>query len=192
MIFVVIQLLALCVWAFIGWGIIRYLLASKVRKQKSKILHVNIGIFLLTLWLGWPFWAISGKRMYYDAQVNKMCSKDGGVKVYETVSLPSDKFDKWGLINFYRPTQGEEALGSNYIYKRNEYYYRRGSPELIMRRYKVIRQSDKELLGETILYERGGGGIPGPWQPSSYSCPDVRQAGPNVLLKSIFISSKGD
>ncbi len=53
-----------------------------------------------------------------DREVERLCAIDGGVKVYETVTLPPDKFDKkYGQINFYRPTQGENALGPEYIFK---------------------------------------------------------------------------
>jgi hypothetical protein len=121
-----------------------------------------------------------------------MCAKDGGVQVYETVTLPPEKFDKYGLIKNYRASRNELALGPEYVFKGSKDYYRRGSPDLIRWHWQIIRQLDGKLLGETLSYERGGGDIPGPWQPSSYVCPDVRQAGPNALIKSIFISSKGD
>ena len=45
-----------------------------------------------------------------DDEVRRLCAIDGGIKVYETVTLPADRFDKYGQINFYRPTQGENAL----------------------------------------------------------------------------------
>lgn len=31
-----------------------------------------------------------------DAQVKELCAKDGGIKVYETVKLPADRFNQWG------------------------------------------------------------------------------------------------
>jgi hypothetical protein len=40
-----------------------------------------------------------------------MCAKDGGIRVYEMVKLPPEKFNEWGQVNFYRPTQKEQALG---------------------------------------------------------------------------------
>jgi hypothetical protein len=46
-----------------------------------------------------------------DAEVDRLCAIDGGIRVYERVTLPPDKFDKWSQINFYRPTQGDNALG---------------------------------------------------------------------------------
>ncbi len=55
-------------------------------------------------------------QMALDAEVRRLCAIDGGVKVYETVKLPPDKFDKWGMVNFYKPTQGENALGPDYVF----------------------------------------------------------------------------
>ncbi|UJP03539.1 MAG: hypothetical protein LZF85_03550 [Nitrosomonas sp.] len=40
-----------------------------------------------------------------DREVDRLCAIDGGIKVYETVVLPADKFDKSGRINFYEPTK---------------------------------------------------------------------------------------
>ena len=125
-----------------------------------------------------------------DAEVKRLCAIDGGVKVYETVKLPPDKFNQWGQVNFYKPTQGENALGPEYIFKTERYYYKNGNPTLIRHHYQVFRRADERLLGETISYGRGGGDAPGPWEPSSFTCPVTAKAGPNALLKATFIPSK--
>lgn len=75
------------------------------------------GILFLLLWFGVSFWYGGGRMYYYDIQVSSLCAKDGGVKVYETVKLPAERFDQWGQINFYRPTQNENALGPEYEFK---------------------------------------------------------------------------
>ncbi len=33
-----------------------------------------------------------------DAEVRRLCEKDGGIKVYETVKLPAEQFDRYGRI----------------------------------------------------------------------------------------------
>lgn len=121
-----------------------------------------------------------------DAEVKRLCAIDGGIKVYETVKLPADKFNEYGQINFYHPTQGENTLGPEYLFKQETTYYRQGNPEMSRSHYQVIRRSDNKLLGETILYGRGGGDLPGPWHDSSFRCPDPVEGEPNALLKSIF------
>ncbi|MDD5385112.1 MAG: hypothetical protein PHG89_09575 [Gallionella sp.] len=136
-----------------------------------------------------------------DAEVNRLCAIDGGIKVYETVKLSADKFNKYGQINFYKPTQGENTLGPEYIYKWDIHYYKKGEPavngaqETSMRRdhIKITRKSDMKLLGEVVMYNRGGGDLPGPWVPSSYHCPDRLEATEGILMNQIFIKSiEGD
>jgi hypothetical protein len=132
-----------------------------------------------------------------DAEVKRLCAIDGGVKVYETVSLPPDKFNQFGQINFFKPTRGEDALGPEYIYKWDIHYYKKGEPavngpqETSMRRdhIQITRKSDMKLLGEVVMYERAGGDLPGPWMPSSYHCPDSLEANSVVLMSKIFTKS---
>lgn len=127
------------------------------------------------------------EKQRLDQQVKELCSKDGGVKVYETVKLPPDRFDQWGMVKPYDPTQKENALGPDYIVKWNVQHYRDGEPSMRRDHFQIIRQSDSKLLGEAISYARRGGDIPGPWHPSSLRCPD--QADDVMLIKQIFIHS---
>lgn len=124
-----------------------------------------------------------------DSEVMRLCATDGGIKVYEAVKLPAQNFNQWGQVNFYRPDQGENALGSDYVFKNILHYYRQDAPTLIRHHYQVIRRSDGSVLGETISYGRGGGDVPGPWHSSSSTCPDIEKASPNALLKAIFIQT---
>jgi hypothetical protein len=126
-----------------------------------------------------------------DAEVKRLCAIDGGVKVYETVKLPADKFNQWGQINFYRPTQGENALGPEYIYTSEDDYYIKGNPAMIRYRHQVIRRSDDKVLGEAISYGRGGGDLPGPWEPSNFHCPPTSESSEIALFKKIFVPIKG-
>ncbi len=142
-----------------------------------------IVIAIISLWL------LGCEKTKLDAEVRRLCAQDGGIKIYETVKTSPEKFDKWGMIIFYKPTRGEDALGPEYLFKRDIHYYRQGNPEMSRARYQVIRRSDGKILGETVLYGRGGGDMPGPWHDSSFSCPTPSEAGPNVLLKMIFVVS---
>jgi len=111
--------------------------------------------FLILLFL--TTCASGPSKTQLDVEVDRLCAIDGGVRVYETVALPSDKFDKWGQINFYRPTQGENALGTEYVFKREIYYYKQGNPDLFRLHTQVYRRLDGKLLGESVFYKRGGG-----------------------------------
>ncbi|MGH8710651.1 MAG: hypothetical protein ACREVA_04960 [Burkholderiales bacterium] len=144
-------------------------------------------LILILLFLPLVASCATPRKSELDAEVRRLCAIDGGIKVYETVKLLAEKFNKWGQINFYRPTQGENALGPEYIYKWEKHFYKRGEiEEAAMWRdhIQIIRRSDEKLLGESISYSRRGGDIPGPWHPSSFSCPSITQPG---LETSIFL-----
>ncbi len=119
-----------------------------------------------------------------DDEVRRLCAIDGGIKVYETVKLPAEKFNQWGQVNFYKPNLGEGALGNEYLFKSETTYYRKGNPELWKSHYQVIRQADGKIVGESIGYSRRGGDISGPWHDSSYGCPENR--GDIPLLMKVF------
>jgi hypothetical protein len=143
------------------------------------------------------FCASGPDKAELDAEVKRLCAIDGGVKVYETVKLPPDKFNQWGQINFYKPNQGEKALGPEYIYIWDIHYYKKGEPvvngaqEISMRRdhIQITRKSDMKLLGEVVMYHRAGGDLSGPWMPSSYHCPDVLEANSIILMNKVFTKS---
>lgn len=124
-----------------------------------------------------------------DAEVRRLCAQDGGVKVYEQVRLPPDKFNKYGQVNFFDATQGENGLGSEYLFRWQTKYYRRGNPEMSQTHMQVFRRSDYKLLGETVIYGRGGGDYPGPWHDSSFACPPYAEAGDVELFKRVFVPS---
>jgi len=148
---------------------------------------LTIFLLLLTIVAG----CATPSQFMLDAEVKRLCAIDGGIKVYETVRLPAERFDsRWHFINFYKPMQDENALGPDYQFKRDQHYYRQGNPEMSRIHYQVFRRGDGKLLGETVLYGRGGGDLPGPWHGSSFSCPPYAEAGENILLKKLFIQSE--
>ena len=125
-------------------------------------------------------------QMAADAEVKRLCAIDGGIKVYETVKLPANKFNEWGQPNFFRPSQGENALGPEYIYRSEIIYLDRGNPSLRKDRELIFRKADMRLLGEATTYVRGGGDVPGPWQPSAYRCPNALNAEGAMLMNRVF------
>ena len=144
-------------------------------------------LLLIALLLAVGFYEV--RKAYWDYQVREMCAKDGGIKIYETVTLPPEKFNEWGQVNFYRPMQKDKALGSEYQFKENITALKTGDPELVRYHHQVFRRSDGRLLGETISYGRGGGDLPGPWEPSNYHCPPTSSSSEIALFKNIFVIS---
>jgi hypothetical protein len=124
-------------------------------------------------------------QMMLDAEVKRLCAIDGGIKVYEMVKLPAEKFNQWGQVNFLIPLKDDAKSGDEYYYEWDIRYYRQGNPELSRGHFKVKRQNDNKLLGESVYYGRGGGDVPGPWHGTSFRCPS--DADISILKMRIFV-----
>lgn len=175
------------IWCGVTWLLLKPLPGALASGSPNRSLRIILVSAVLLAWFGASFWYGGGRKIYYDAEVNRLCAIDGGVRVYETVKLAPEKFDKYGQINFYNQTQKENALGPEYVFKWDLHYIRSGNPSLHRNHNVVLRRSDGKVLGESIGYSRGGGDLPGPWQPSSFSCP--AEYGDIPLLVKIFVQA---
>ena len=106
------------------------------------------------------------------------------MKVYEQVVLPPEKFDEFGVVSV--PIKSTAKAWDDFFYEWDITYYKKGNPEMWRSHFKVVRRLDGKLLGESVIYSRRGGDFPGPWQDSSYSCPEDK--GIPQLKKQVFIS----
>lgn len=143
------------------------------------------GLFAIAalMWLATSFWYGGGRKYYYDAEVDRLCAIDGGIKVYEMVRLPAERFNKYGNIGL-RTKQYAKPTDEYYL-EMKDFVIKTGEPSLVKHVVRVIRRSDEKAMGDSIHYGRGGGDIPGPWHPSSHTCPDLTaQLG---LENSIFV-----
>lgn len=104
-----------------------------------------------------------------DREVERLCAIDGGIKVYETVKLPTERFDQYGHIQI--PAKWLAYPEDEYFYEGVTNYLIKGNPELLQLRTWIYRRSDNKLLGESTVYMRRGGGIPGPWHMPAFICP---------------------
>jgi hypothetical protein len=151
----------------------------------DKVSGAVLALFWL-LWVGITFWYSGGRSFYYDAKIDRLCAVDGGIKVYETVKLPEDQFDKWGDLKFYKPTQKENALGPEYIYKQAYFYYRKGNPSMRRHHVQIFRKQDMKLLGEVVTYVGSGKNHPFAWSGFTYFCPDASIANEVILKRKIW------
>lgn len=113
--------------------------------------------------------SLSGcERWTLDRQMEALCAKDGGIKVYETVTLPESDFSNIGqpLARYERTAKSrEEIFGPDYRYVTEEKYIvgnrqtkvEHGDGNLARIRTAIYRRTDSKLLGEQIWYQRGGG-----------------------------------
>lgn len=176
-------LLALiAIWLFVGWVICRLWRRWEPQSMSRKILYIVVGVLLISIWFGGAFWQVAGKKMYWDAKVRELCALDGGLKIYETVELPAEMFDKFEVV--YVPKKIKSNSKDEYYYEWDVIYYRRGNPEVWRNYFKIIRKKDMSLLGEGISYGRRGGDFPGPWHASSYGCPADGDI--SLLKKRVF------
>jgi len=157
------------IWLFVGRIVYRLWCYWKPVDLTRKIVHVTFGGILLLVWFGGAFWEVAGKKIYWDAKVRELCAKDGGVKVYETVTLPAEKFDKYGKVHI--PSKSFSKPEDEYYVLREELYYRKGDPQVTRDQARIIRRRDGKVLGEEISYGRRGGDLPGFWHDSSFRCP---------------------
>lgn len=159
-----------------GWlGLTWFLWKCGWRFLKSaffnRAVRVVLIVIIAALWFGGAFWEVGGKKLYWDAKVRELCAKDGGVKVYETVELPQEMFDKYGNLNL--PPKDNIGPKDQYCYEWNTHSFRKGNPEIWRDHIRIIRLKDKKIMGEAIGYSRRGGDLPGPWHESSYRCPQA-------------------
>lgn len=162
-------------------------------RPKRPFVKFFFDLFVLGFVVAWiviPFWVAVGKQIYYHSMIDDLCEKDGGVQVYEVVELTPDKFNRWGQPNFYRPTEGDKALGEGYVFKYVDDTVRAQSPEIVRSHVQVFRRSDLTLLGESISYHHRYAGLPGPWHTPGYGCKHV-VVGTVPLLSKIFSQKEG-
>lgn len=179
-------------WLWLTWLLLRFEWRILVREKNKGSARAALVSIVILAWLGASVWYGGGRKYYYDWRVEQMCAVDGGVKVHEKVILPAGRFNQRGQINFFMPNKGENALGDEYIYKSTTTHLNGPLSRLTIMRFshQIYRRSSNKLLGEQIRYARRGGDFPGPWHPSSFSCPELR----DDILKKLFVKSeqKGD
>jgi hypothetical protein len=175
-------------WCWLSWRLFRFGRQFVKPGTARRPLRILLIVIVAVTWLGASFWYGGGRTIYYDMEVQRLCAIDGGVKVYEQVKLPAEQYDAYAQRNWILPDKAQAKPEDEYFSETDRHYFLNGNPEMSRRQYRVIRRSDAKVLGEMVRYGRGGGDLPGPWHPSSFTCPRPTE-GP-YLEPSIF--QKGD
>lgn len=137
---------------------------------------------------GWLLWLAAGEKMLADMRVNRLCAKDGGIRVYESVPLTPDLLDEAGRISI--PDQARAKPSDPYFYMARRDVVVDGRAKVTRRQVQVVRKVDGKILGEKISYSRTGGELPGPWHSSGFTCPS-----PDVSRRfesEIFVGGMND
>lgn len=134
------------------------------------------------------------ERWALDRQMEELCKKDGGIRVYESVTLPPSEFNNLGqpLARYQQQaTTHEQRLGPDYRYvtRRDVLVGKvahpdKGQGRLARLYWGIYRRADGKLLGEQVEYQRiGGDGFTFGFQPSRASCPPTSRG----LEASVFL-----
>jgi hypothetical protein len=129
-------------------------------------------------------------KIKLDREVDRMCAIDGGVHIYEKVTLPREDFGPDGEVfpQFAGRPTNRGRFGSEYEARIADELLAQGDPALLRLRTQIVRLSDQKVLGELVIYRRSGGDFPGPWEPSRYSCP----IGPVFNLETQIFNRQGE
>ena len=162
-------------------------LAGKIVMIK-KLMRTAAAIFLAVL----SATQLGCEKYKLDRQMEELCRKDGGVKVYEVAMLPHNMFDMRG-----NPFAGwelrppEQRLGNDYWMDYKTTYLKAGNPlkgegRLSRHHWRIFRKSDGKMLGEGVSYGRSGGDFIVVGHFTSNSCPP--QFGEaTALINSVFV-----
>jgi hypothetical protein len=177
--------LGILVWLVVP--ALAWLTAWLIRRRARTALMRGMGIVAGLAILATPWLISSGVKAHYDRQVRELCAEDGGVRVYETVRLPAERFDEFG--DFRIPIKANVQVLDPYYYEWRIQYYRKGKPSIERDHFLVFRKADGKLLGEAVSYARLGGDLPGPWEGgTSFRCPE--NSGNPALHKRVFIQTE--
>jgi hypothetical protein len=154
-------------------------------KMKLPITKVLIGLLCIAAFVLW--WCVpTFNKWKADRLVDDLCAKDGGVKIYETVALPKERFNKYGKFlvrdkKFILPNDEYYSVWKVTNIKGKHESSAIGTLAVYQSHFWIHRTKDKKLLGESISYSRRGGD-PISWvHPSAHSC-----AKKNSLEESLF------
>ncbi len=157
------------------------------RVRMSTMCYRLVAIMLIIL--------LSGcERYWLDRQMQELCAKDGGVKVYKTVTLSPAEYE--ALFKYkVRAKSREEYYGPEYRYiatrtviaGKQDRAPGSGRGQLARNHYAIYLRSVNLLLGENVEYSRVGGDlITFGFQPSGNHCPKRRVS----LAQSVFVKGE--
>jgi hypothetical protein len=124
---------------------------------KNNILRSAIVLFFL-FWQGIPAYNI----WQADKLVDELCAKDGGINIYETVTLPKERFNQWGQFVIppdkrYLKPNDEYFMQYDYETLKGDNDYKSLLPRVVRNHVIIFRVKDNKNMGEYISYVEGGG-----------------------------------
>jgi hypothetical protein len=132
--------------------------------------------------------ACTSENARLDAEVKRLCAIDGGIKVFETVTLPAEKFNEYGqpLV----PSGADEKGWGYYTTLTSQNLSGSFDPPMLVKDVStVIRTSDQKVIATSVVYARVGGGfLEGYMHGSGSHCP--ANEGSDFLSKVLIQQGK--
>lgn len=118
-----------------------------------------------------------GRKAYWDYRVREMCTKDGGVRLFDYVTISRKEA---GLLPHIGDLLGvtPEALAKQEepVFSRiTQSVLREGQPRVTRYEQVIIRRLDGRVVATAVTYARGGGDFPSFAFPSGFFCPEPNQ-----------------
>lgn len=110
-------------------------------------------------------------QMSMDAELQRRCAEDGGVRVYEHAQRPSPAFRL--SPRKYNPNAPYYLESSEQVIRESKGTPVTGEYRFVRSNHKVIRAADGAVLGESVSYIRFGGDLANPFHPSGEYCPHL-------------------
>ncbi|MDT3735112.1 MAG: hypothetical protein ROZ00_02690 [Denitratisoma sp.] len=149
-----------------------------------KLLLIIPGAFVLLLLLAVGFF--EGRKAYWDYRVKQMCEKDGGLKVFEPITISHSQFLAWGGQEGIRgvpiPHESENRSDILVFRRTADETLRSGSPEVRRDTTEFVRRSDRKVLGKYVYFARRGGDFPTIAHESSFGCKVTGPVTEQVIL----------
>lgn len=136
---------------------------------------IAVGGIFGALWLVKYFSETDMRRL--DKEVDRLCAIDGRSVVYQTVNLPTEKFDANGRVLLPQGVLHDTNFGYYASLEQTTLSGPGQAPgaQLVRTVYRIARSADQMVIAEHIFYTRSGGnwleGAPG--GADGKSCPGV-------------------
>lgn len=112
----------------------------------------------VSLGLGGCFGYLPGEITYWDARVDELCRKDGGVTIFETVELPTAEYERYlrrGGELWLPSVFGPNGKRADPMYvRRTLTSLRIGNPHVTRSTASIVRGSDHKVLATRVAYSR--------------------------------------
>jgi len=124
-----------------------------------------------------------------DWKVDRLCKKDGGVKVYVREPAPPALLQADGKVDIRALMYPKP--GQSHVLKYTSTDVQTGEPYIFRSEYRLFRSADNTLMGIAVTYNRRAQNLGIPFLARRpYSCPSTKQA-IELVDQAFSVNSEG-